>query len=83
MKPLSEMSNDEFFNYVVEQNLKGWIPLGTYLRLFPEETREAIEVRIKRGYWKRGVHCNRPLGSHLWVNLTAIGEWAAGSGRGQ
>lgn len=74
-KPVNEMTNDEFFNFVVNQGLKGWVPLETYLRIFPEESKEAIETRIKRRHWLRGVHYTTPKGSRMWVNIIAIGAW--------
>lgn len=80
MKPLHEMANDEFLEYVVKEGLKGWIPLRAYTRFFPEESRSAVETRIKRRHWKRGVHYSTPEGANMWVNVIAIGEWVAAGG---
>lgn len=78
-KSLSEMTNDEFVAFVIEQGLKGWVPLLAYTRLFPEETKDAIEMRIKRKHWVRGVHYTTPAGSKMWLNVIAIGEWVQAS----
>lgn len=78
VKPVSQMTNEEFLRYVVEDCLDGWVPLKTYLRLFPEETKVAVESRIKRRYWQRYVHYNTPEGSNTWVNLKAIRQWVLG-----
>lgn len=82
MKPIAEMTNDEFFSYVVDHQLEGWIPLKTYQRLFPEETKIAIDARIKRKHWQRSVHFIVPEGANTWVNLTAIREWVKAGGGG-
>lgn len=79
MKSIEQMTNDEFFEFVVDYQLKGWIPLKMYLRLFPTETRSAIEQRLKKGFWKRGVHYSVPQGGDAWVNLTAIQQWVVQS----
>lgn len=76
-KSISEMTNQEFMDFVIKQGLQGWIPLRSYLRLFPEETRSAITSRIKRKHWQRGLHYNTPPGSDMWVNVIAIGNWVA------
>lgn len=76
-KSVSEMTNEEFLDFALNQGLKGWIPLRTYLRLLPEETKSAIKMRIKRNQWQRGVHHNTPPGSNMWVNLHAIAKWAS------
>lgn len=78
-KPINEMTNDEFLAFVIEHGLKGWVPLQSYLRLFPEETKVGIETRIKRKHWVRGVHYTTPQGSRMWVNVIAIGKWVADS----
>lgn len=55
-----------------------WVHIDQYLR-DRGDTREAVEQRLRRGHWLRGVHARRPDGSKaLWVNLTAVGDWAAG-----
>jgi len=51
LKAIDQMTNDEFFKFVVDYQLKGWIPLKMYLRLFPVETRVAIEQRLRKGHW--------------------------------
>lgn len=77
-KSVDEMTNEEFFRFVVDECLEGWIPLKAYLRVMPEETKIAIETRIKRKHWVRGVHYHTPPGSFMWVNLRAIRRWASG-----
>lgn len=74
-KPISEMTNDEFYEFVINQQMQGWIPLKMYLRLFPVETKVAITQRLRRNHWQRGTHYNVPPGGEAWVNLTAIREW--------
>lgn len=74
MKTYDQMTNDEFFEFVVKK-LDGWIPLATYRRLFPSESAEAIETRLRRGVWQRGVHYVVPKNGRPWVNLTAIRAW--------
>lgn len=86
IKPVNEMTNAEFVEFIVSFGMKGWIPLETYIQLFPSETRVTVESRIKRKYWTRGVHYTYPPGARMWVNTIAIGEWAqaqADADRGQ
>lgn len=43
------------------------------------DTADAIDSRIRAGFWVRDVHARRPEGSReLWVNLNAVNDWAAG-----
>jgi len=73
-KSYDQMTNDEFLEFVVKR-LDGWIPLDTYIRLFPSETRLGIETRLRRGVWQRGTHYTVPRQGRAWVNLTAIRDW--------
>lgn len=72
------LSEDEFIAKCLADMMQGWIPLKTYLRMFPDEDKRAIEGRVARGHWKRRVHYFAPKGGTAWVNLPAIREWAAG-----
>jgi hypothetical protein len=55
-----------------------WVPLPAYLAS-TGETREAINKRLARGHWLRGIHARKPDGSaDLWVNLQAVNDWAEG-----
>lgn len=77
-KTMQEMTNEEFFAFFSMELMKGWMPLDTYMRLYPEEKRNAIQIRIKRKVWTRGVHYAVPEGSRTWVNAIAIRQWVAG-----
>lgn len=79
-KPIQDMTNEEFFKFVIEDTMQGWIPMKTYLKLFPGETRAGIEARIARKVWKRGVHYNVPDKGRTWVCLTAIRQWVTDGG---
>lgn len=68
-------TNEEFFQSCITMQA-GWIPLLTYLRMYPEETKTAIQTRIRREVWLRGVHYNTPPHGRMWVNVIAIGKWA-------
>jgi hypothetical protein len=76
MKLIRQMTNEEFEGFVVNDMLQGWIPLKAYQRYFPNETNNAINTRINRGFWQRGVHFNHPKGGGMWVCLKAIHLWA-------
>jgi hypothetical protein len=73
------MKNDEFQEFVISKMLQGWIPLKTYLTMFPSETASKVDTRLSRGIWKRGVHHTVPRGAQAWVNLNAIREWVVES----
>lgn len=75
LKPISEMSNDEFNDFVMNSMMAGWIPLKMYLKIYPTETKLAIETRLNRKVWKHGVHYKVPSRGHPWVNLHAIRAW--------
>lgn len=75
-KPLAEMSAEEYALWIGEKMMGGWVPIEHYMRMFPKEKRKNIEVRLKRGIWKRGVHYAVPdRSSRAWVNLLAIRAW--------
>lgn len=75
IKPVSEMSNQEFLDWVMTDRMGGWIPLKLYLRIYPTESANNIEQRLRRGIWQRGVHYRIPDRSGAWVNLNAIRAW--------
>lgn len=55
-----------------------WVPMNRYCELFGE-TSDAVDKRVRSGYWLRDVHVRHPEGSkQLWVNLEAVHAWAAG-----
>jgi hypothetical protein len=74
-KPVDKMTNDEFMEFVVDRMMGGWVPIKTYLKWFSSETKLAIETRLQRGYWQKGVHYVTPKGGTAWVNVKAIREW--------
>ena len=78
MPSLDKMTNDEFHTFVLEQMMQGWMPLKTYMRYFPSETKLAIEARLARGVWERGVHYTTPPRGAPWVNIIAIRKWVTG-----
>ena len=51
------------------------VPVRKYMELYGE-TRNTIEVRIKRGYWRKGIEYGVPKGGGLWISLKAVNEWA-------
>lgn len=72
------LSEDEFIAKCLSDMMQGWIPLKTYLRMFPDEDKRAVEGRVSRNVWKRRVHYFAPKGGTAWVNLPAIRDWASG-----
>lgn len=55
-----------------------WVNSSRYCEL-TGDTVDAINGRLRAGIWVRDVHARRPEGSkQLWVNLTAVNDWAAG-----
>ena len=55
-----------------------WVRLSEYCRK-SGETPDAVDKRIRSGYWLKGVHVNLPQGSReLWVYEPAVNDWAAG-----
>lgn len=83
-KAPSEMSDEEYSAWVMEQLMGGWVPLAQYMRLYPEETKAKIDTRIARKVWIRGVHYEVPPQSRAWVNLIAIRVWIeSGGGRSE
>lgn len=76
-KTFDEMTNDEYRRWVVEYMMQGWIPLRMYFRLYPTETQQAVDSRLVKKQWLRGVHHSVPVGGSPWVNLIAIREWVA------
>ncbi len=55
-----------------------WIPQEKYLEIYGEK-KNAIDERIKKRQWIKGVHYNVPKGSKgRWINVKAVNEWASG-----
>jgi len=55
-----------------------WIPVSKYCEL-TGETADAVDKRIRSGYWLRDIHVRQPEGSsRLWINIEAVNQWAAG-----
>lgn len=57
--------------------LIGHVPLDDWLE-FEGCTRNAIDVRISKGIWQRGVHVIKPPGGKSMVNLKAAKRWLEG-----
>jgi hypothetical protein len=51
-----------------------WVTIDRYLEE-SGDTAEAVHTRRYRGIWQDGVHCNKPEGAGIWVNLPAVREW--------
>lgn len=71
----SKMSDDEYRDWAMRVLMGGWIPLRDYFRMYPSETQSAIDTRVNRKVWQRGVHYVVPPNANAWVNLIAIREW--------
>ena len=69
---------EQFITDALSDMMKGWVPLRMYLRMYPDETKRAVEARVLRGAWVRKVHYFAPSGSPAWVCLPAIQQWASG-----
>lgn len=55
-----------------------WVPLRKYVEL-SGDTADAVEKRLRSGYWLRDIHARKPEGaSSLWINLRAVEDWAQG-----
>lgn len=55
-----------------------WVPLSEYCAQ-SNETPAAVDARLRRGHWLKGVHARKPEGAkELWINLKAVDDWAAG-----
>lgn len=75
MKPIGEMTNEEFMAYAMNSCMAGWVPLKTYLRLYSDETLGSIKTRIKRKHWLAQIHYSTPKGGSMWINLLAVKAW--------
>lgn len=43
------------------------------------DTADAVDGRLRAGFWLRDVHARQPEGSkELWINKDAVDDWAAG-----
>jgi hypothetical protein len=55
-----------------------WVKLSQHCAA-TGDTPDAVDKRIRSGYWLRDVHVRKPAGSkQLWVNVEAVNNWAAG-----
>ena len=52
----------------------GYIPINDWCE-FEGCTRNAIDIRISKGIWQRGVHVIKPNGGKMMVNLKAAKKW--------
>lgn len=59
--------------------LVDWIPVKRYMQLYGE-SKAAINNRIARDLWTRGVHFNVVKGGGTWISIKGINEWAAQEG---
>lgn len=55
--------------------LVDFIPVRKYLDLYGE-TKAAVDMRIARGHWRKGVEFTVPKGGGLWISLRAVNDWA-------
>lgn len=56
-----------------------WVPLSEYCARAKGETADAVDNRLRRGHWLKGVHARKPEGAkELWINLLAVEDWAEG-----
>jgi hypothetical protein len=78
MSELTNLSENEFIAKCLSDMMHGWIPLKTYLRMYPDETKRSVEGRVAKKIWQWRVHYFCPKGSQAWVNLPAIHLWASG-----
>lgn len=51
------------------------VPVRRYMELY-RESKNTIDMRIKRGYWRKGIEYGVPKGGGLWISLKAVNEWA-------
>lgn len=81
-KDPSQMTDEEYSEWVTTRMMGGWVPLRSYLRHYPDETQAKIDTRLARKVWQRGVHYIVPPQSRAWVNLIAIRKWIESGGTG-
>lgn len=43
--------------------------------LYEGTTRSAIDIRVSRGHWQRGIHIMKPKGGKSMVRIKAAKEW--------
>lgn len=56
-----------------------WVPISEYCAQAKGETPAAVDARLRRGHWLKGIHARKPDGAkELWINLRAVEDWAAG-----
>ncbi len=73
-----KMTEEDFVEHCLTNMMGGWVPVATYLRMFPDETMNAIHKRVQQGGWTRQVHYAAPKGSTSWINLPAVRLWLEG-----
>ena len=71
-------TDEEFIVRALSDMMEGWVPLKLYLRMYPDETKRAVEHRVRRGYWTPRVEYFCPKGGTAWVNIPAIKRWVSG-----
>jgi hypothetical protein len=72
------LNEEQFVERCLGDLMGGWIPLAQYLRMFPDESANAVYKRVQSGVWRKQVHYVAPQGSPAWVNLPAIRLWLEG-----
>lgn len=75
------MKLPDYANRMIEEAQKGlfgWIPYDRYRAMFPEENRERIRGRMRRGVWKLGVHVAIAGKHDMWVHLRNAKAWLEG-----
>lgn len=58
-----------------QAKLFGWVPYEQYARMFPDETRDKIKGRLRRGQWTLGTHAARGGKYDLWIHLSNVKAW--------
>lgn len=53
------------------------VPVRKYMELYGE-SKAAIDMRIARGHWRKGIEYGVPKGGGLWISIKAVNEWARG-----
>lgn len=51
-----------------------FIPVRKYQELFGE-SKFAIDNRIRRGHWRKGLEYEVPKGGGLWISIKGVNAW--------
>lgn len=78
IRSYEKLSEEDFIVKCLTDMMGGWVPLATYLKMFPDESQNAIHKRVQQGKWLRQVHYSAPKGGAGWVNLPAVRLWLEG-----